>query len=887
VPGSSLVHVDLTYHVGSARETVGKSGFAHFFEHMMFEGSKHVANNLHFKYISEAGGDLNGSTNRDRTNYYQTLPSNQLELALWLESDRMGYLLEAVTVEGFENQRSVIKNEKAQRYENQPYGMLGQVFQEHFYPKGHPYSWTTIGYTEDLDRVGLDDLKAFFRTWYGPNNAVLTIGGGFDEIAAIDLVIKYFSDIPAGPAVPKPVFQPVVIDAHKYVSFQDTVRFPMIQLAWPTVPVFHTHEPALDVLTDILGHGKNSRLYQRLVKEGKAVQVYAHNTCYEGSGELTLGVFAYPEVHLGWVEEVLIDEIAKLAKHGVGREEVARATMKYYAQMLYSLESVSNRVSRLAAYHTFAPYTDYLEKDIARYGQVDAAHVMEAVQAYVKELPYLAVSFVGQGQEKLLPRTDNSVFEREIGKIEVGLPVQVEGRENPSSIDRSLKPLPGPAPTIAIPNPVHKQAANGLTWMLSHNKKSPTVSLVLSFLAGSHADPMGQAGLSGFYARMFKESTRHRRAEEIVGLLERLGSSIQASSTKEHFRISMNALAKHVPETVSLLFELLNRDWFDPEELERNRREHMELLQYQMDEVDVLANRAFYETLYGPQHPLGRSHSGYIPDAKNFTIDSLLAYRKQYLHPTGAYLAVSGDISAPQFESIGKVLLEQWTPDDKQGKDLPDPPKPTKGIYVVHKEGAPQSEIRLGYPAMPYSATGDYFHATILNFPLGAAFNSRINLNLREDKGYTYGARSYFHGGPFQGPFVVSAAVATAVTAQAVRECIKEISQFAQGGMTHEELEFTKQSYLNKEALRYETNGQVNGFLLRMMEFDLPLDYVGVQHKMLHGMGLDEINTQAHKFFPIHDMVVVVAGDAQAIVPGLEKLGHGGVIVRNIDKINA
>ncbi|MCB0738394.1 MAG: insulinase family protein, partial [Bacteroidetes bacterium] len=436
------VHVDITYHVGSGREEIGKSGFAHFFEHMMFEGSKHVANNEHFKFISEAGGTLNGTTNRDRTNYFETLPNNELDLALWLESDRMGYLLEAMTEESFNNQLSVIKNEKAQRYENQPYGMLSQVTQENLYPINHPYSWTTIGYTEDLDRVSTKDMMAFFKRWYGPNNATLTIGGDVDLDDVLEKIEKYFGAIPSGPKVEKPVYDAFGLPSTRYVSYKDQVRFPMLQVTWPTVKVYHEDEAALDVLSDILGDGKNALLYAPFVKTQKAVQVFASNICYEGSGEFRLGVLAYPNIHLAEVEKQIHEILDGINQNGIAESEVERVRNRYYSQALYSLESVKNKVSRLASYQLFAPELNYIQTDIDRYKRVTVGDVMRVFKKYIYKQNALNVSFYSEEHKNLLPKTDNHSFTR-MGLENINLATETInslGIEN--DIDRTIKPTP-------------------------------------------------------------------------------------------------------------------------------------------------------------------------------------------------------------------------------------------------------------------------------------------------------------------------------------------------------------------------------------------------------------------------------------------------------------
>ena len=883
-----LIHVDVTYHVGSGREEVGKSGFAHFFEHMMFEGSKHVGNNDHFKFISEAGGTLNGSTNRDRTNYYETLPKNQLDLALWLESDRMGFLLQAVTQEGFENQLSVIKNEKAQRYENQPYGMMSQVNQEHLYPANHPYSWTTIGYTEDLDRVTLNDLKEFFKTWYGPNNAVLTIGGDVKAEEAIERVAHFFASIPRGPEVLKPVYETFSLDKTKYVSYKDKVRFPMLEITWPTAPMYHADEAALDVLGDILGNGKNALLYKEFVKAQKAVQVFGSHYCYEGSGEFRLGIFAYPNQHLQEVKASVDAILDDIATNGISNEDVERAKVKYYSQVLYSLESVKNKVSRLAAYQTFASTANYVAEDANRYKAVSREDVLRVFRQYIYQKNCVNLTFYDEPHKELLPSTDNSFFER-TGLDNIRL---AKGAVEPpvvnDSFDRNEKPNGDTAPTVTVPELYEASYANGINLMGTYNGESPTLSMQLQFKGGSMCDPLGQSGRAALFSRMFKESGEHLSAEEISAQLELLGSSINAQATKENFSIVVRCLKENFMKTMGILEELMMHPSFVEAELIRVKNEHKEFLAYQNDETEILANRTFYEGIYGKEHRLGRPASGRFEETDQIDREALLKYRSEVLQPDNCLIAVSGDIKRVELEKGIGFLINDWSGHHSVSLEMTQAGFPGKGlIWVRHKEGAAQSEIRIGYPAMPYSATGDYFRAAIMNYPLGSAFNSRINLNLREDKGYTYGARSYFSGGAYNGPYIASAAVGVDVTANAVKEFMFEISNYRNNGATDEELTFTKNSLLYRDALKYETNSQKVSLMMRMLQFGLVKDFIYKQKEIMTNIAASEVNQLAQKFLPVDDMLIVVAGDKDKIVEPLKDLGLAEVVVIEDSSINA
>ncbi len=492
-----LVHVDVTYHVGSAREEIGKSGFAHFFEHMMFQGSKHVADEQHFKVITESGGNLNGTTNTDRTNYFETVPANQLEKVLWLESDRMGYLLEAVDQTKFENQRETVKNERAQRVDNQPYGLRFELNGEALYPEGHPYSWMTIGYVEDLDRVDVNDLKAFFKRWYGPNNAVLTIGGDIDVAKTKAWVKKYFGEIPAGPAVEEPEPQPVTLNETRYVTLEDKVHLPLLQITYPTVYGRHEDEAPLDVLADILGGGKTSLFYKNLVKESMAVQAVVSHPCRELACEFQLLALANPAkiTSLSTLQNVLNETLKEFETRGVTTDDLARTKGKIEARTVFGLQSVSGKVSALAANETFYQTPDLIAEDIERYNAVTAEDIMRVYNKYIKDANSVVLSVVPKGQVQLAAAEQN--FERPVRNIEIET-TEVSDDEAftsaASSFDRSEMPKAGEAPVVEVPDYWEAELANGIEMLGVTSTETPTVTLTLGMDGGMLLDPEGKAG---------------------------------------------------------------------------------------------------------------------------------------------------------------------------------------------------------------------------------------------------------------------------------------------------------------------------------------------------------------------------------------------------------
>jgi len=380
-----VAHVDVTYHVGSAREEIGKSGFAHFFEHMMFQGSDNVGDEQHFKIVTEAGGTLNGSTNRDRTNYFQTVPVNQMEKMLWLEADRMGFLLDAVTQRKFEVQRETVKNERGQNYDNRPYGLVQETISKNLYPYGHPYSWMTIGYIEDLNRVDVNDLKNFFLRWYGPNNAAITVGGDVKPAEVVKLVEKYFGSIPRGPEVTPTKLPVPVLPADRYVTMVDNyARLPQLSITFPSAPAYNADEAALDCLAEILGQGKNSVFYQEIVKKQKALNVSSFHFTSELAGQFSISLTPAPNTTLADSKSLIDDAIKAFEARGITDEDIEKFKGAVESQTINGLQSVSGKVFQLANYQMMTGNPNMIGAELASYLKVTKEDVLRVYEKYIK-----------------------------------------------------------------------------------------------------------------------------------------------------------------------------------------------------------------------------------------------------------------------------------------------------------------------------------------------------------------------------------------------------------------------------------------------------------------------------------------------------------------------
>ncbi|MBY5921458.1 M16 family metallopeptidase [Ferrimonas balearica] len=871
-----LVHVDVTYHVGSAREELGKSGFAHFFEHMMFQGSKHVADEQHFQLVTEAGGTLNGTTNSDRTNYFETVPDNQLEKMLWLEADRMGFLLDAVTEEAFEIQRATVKNERGQRVDNRPYGRLNERVGQAMYPQGHPYSWPVIGWMEDLDRGNVEDLRRFFLRWYGPNNATLTIGGDFDVAQTLAWVEKYFGPIPRGPEVENAPKQPATLESDRYISMEDKVHLPLVYMSFPTVYARHEDEAALDLLADILGGGRTSIFYKNLVQEGFAVQAGVSHPCRELACEFGLYALANPakELKLAKIEALIRESIAEFEQRGVKPEDLEKAKVQHEANTLYGLQSVRGKVSTLAFNETFFDNPDLIAEDLARYDAVTADDVVRVFNTYIKGKSAVIMSVVPEGRLDLIAAADTFT------------PAPLELKATPQtlqavmppvivdSFDRSQVPPAGPNPQVELPALWRGKLENGIPVIGTQSLETPTVELLIALDGGNRLLSPEKAGLAQLTAAMMSESTERYSTPEFAEALELLGSRINVSASGYRTYVSVSALTRNLQPTIDLLLERLLHSAFDETDFARVKEQHLQGLMHSKNEPGWIASSAWSGLVYGEDNPQGHPLDGTLESVSALTLEDVKAFYAEQFRAGNAEVVVVGDL--PQTELMSALApLSQW-----QGGKTPWPemqPMPQLGgpvIYLLDKPGSAQSVIRIGKRTVPYDATGEHFLSTLMNYPLGGAFNSRINLNLREDKGYTYGARSGFNAGPELGQFLASADVRSDATAASVAEFIKEISEYQANGMTAEELAFMKSSISQAEALKFETPGQKARFLDKLQRYDLSDDYVKQQGRIIADATLDELNAVAARELKLEQMIILVVGDRASNEEALRQLGY-------------
>ncbi len=868
-----VAYVDVTYHVGSAREQEGRSGFAHFFEHMMFQGSKHVADEQHFKIITEAGGTLNGTTNTDRTNYFEVVPSNQLEKMLWLEADRMGFLLDSVTQRKFEVQRATVKNERGQNYDNRPYGLVGEKIGEALYPEGHPYSWTTIGYIEDLNRSDVNDLKRFYMRWYGPNNAVLTVAGDVNTDEVLKLANNYFGTVSRGPEVKPQKIETVKLAESRYISYEDNVKFPMLRMSYPTVASNAPDEAALVVLGQILSGSKGSPMYEAFIKSKKAVSANCFQFSRELAGQFDFAIRSNAGASLAESEKELKASLEKWEKIGATDEDIEKFKASFQSNLYNGLSTVQGKGAQLAAYYTYTGDANYLKKEIENYLKVTKADVMRVYNTYIKGKNAVILSCVPKGKGDLKAHEDTwKMYNRNIQQ-ESAEYKNLSYTEPKDNFDRSKIPGFKSAALVPVPDFWTDKLSNGIKVIGVNTNEIPKVNILITIPYGHRFEPKEKAGLASLLASMLNESTTLHSSEDIEKMQDKLGSTISVSAGNEEISMNISCLKTNLDATLKLADEILFMPKFDAEDFELAKKDQLDGITQQLTSAANIAGLVYSKLIYGKDHIMGGNSSGSPETVANITIDDL---KKCYeaLSCNGAQVAISGDVSKE--EILGKMsFVSKLKVNPLPVVNEPALPVIAKTkIYFVDKKGAPQSEVRAGYMAIPYDATGEYFKNQIMNYSFAGAFNSRLNLNLREEKGFTYGVRGGFSGSKFAGPFTISGGFRANATDSTIIEIMKEIKKFADGGIKEDELAFTKNAMAQSDALKYESAFQKLGFIKRILDYNLDKNYVSAQGEILKNITKADIDARAKKYLPYNNLVILIVGDKATNYDKVKALGY-------------
>ena len=811
-----IVAVNVWYHVGSKNERPGRTGFAHLFEHLMFEGSEHHDSG-YFRPLQEAGGTLNGSTSADRTNYWEVVPSGALERALWMESDRMGYLLPALTREKLDTQRDVVLNERRQSYENRPYGLASMALMAAHYPAEHPYHWPVIGWPDDVRAATLDDVRDFFATYYHPANASLAIAGDVRAADAIRAARAHFEEIPVGP-VPPPVAAPLPARGRSSaLLLEDRVESPRLYLGWVTPRLFGPSDAELDLAATVLAGGKSSRLYRALLHDRRlAIDVTAYQHSLEVSGHFSVVATAAPDRKLHELEVVISAEIARLATDGPTRAELERARHLVEADHAWQRQSVGGFGGRSDLLNTYNVYTGtpaYAAADLDRYLEATPESVTAAVSAEL-----------GTGSRVALSVVSGRPRRRRATRFDAGGGAVV-------AVDRSGLPSVGAGAALRFPAIERETLSNGVRlWTVDHHE-TDLISFVLLVPSGSAADPPGHEGLAAFTADLLDNGTRRRSGIDLHDALGRIGGRLGTDVTSDATVLSITALARHARDALALLIELATEPSFEPEEVERVRALRIGRIAQMRHVGAAVAERAFLRSVYGT-HPYGHSPAGTLTSLERTTVDDIRAFHAAHYAPARwTLIRTGGGTSEPRAELASVVsdiphggLSAVPDPAPADADDAPANRSPAGRLTFVPRAGAVQSELRIGHVGVLRRAA-DYPAVMVMNMVLGGQFVSRLNLNLREARGYTYGVRTSFDGRRRPGPFVLQTAVDAAVTGDAIREAVREIGDIrAARPVTGDELAAARPVLTSGFARNFETAGQVAHAAMRLALFELPDD---------------------------------------------------------------
>ena len=879
-----IVSVAIVYHVGSNRETPGRTGFAHLFEHMLFQESQHVGQDQFFKKIQNAGGTLNGGTSNDYTIYYEVVPNNALETVLWMESDRMGWLLSTVTQSAFENQQEVVQNEKRQRVDNRPYGHNNYVMIKNMYPENHPYSWTVIGELEDLQNATLEDVRSFYEQWYGPNNATMVIAGDIKPRAVKKIVDKYFGEIKKGPEIANPEPWHVKLAETKKVYHEDNfARSPRITMAFPTVNQLDDDAPALELLAQLLGDGKKAPLYKVIVEERKlAPNVSSFNRSQEIAGAFNISSTAFPNTNLTDVEKAIFDALERFEIDKFKAEDLNRLKAKYETGFYSGISSVLNKSFQLGLYNEYYGSPDYISKDLQRVLDVTMEDINRVYLKYIKDQNYVLSSFVPKGKikliaegSKLFPVKEEKIVKNKQAKSATNAGMVIE--KIPSSFDRSIAPTDGPQPRLNLPSVWKYDFNQGIKMYGAVHDELPLISFGISLEGGMLMDDPEKIGVANLVTDMMMEGTINKTPVELEEAIDALGSSIRMYTSKGSINLEVFTLKRNFEATLDLVEEILFEPRWDEKEFERIKRQTIEQIQRRSASPSAIASLAFNKLNYG-DHILSNSTSGTVESVKSIILDDIKNYYNSNFSSNLVKISIVGDISKNEAVKSINTLADKWT--DK-GVVIPNEPPPNPSdkakIYFVDVPNAKQSEIRIGYLSIPRTHP-DYFANTVMNMKLGGNFSSDINLMLREEKGFTYGARSRFSGSKYSGMFMASSAVRTNTTEESMN-IFKDLMLAYQKPITKESLDFVKNVELKSNARRFETLNALRGMISEIATYNLPFDYIKNEENIVREMNVESHNNLVKKYIKPNEMIYLVIGDRKTQFNGLKSLGFGNPVL--------
>ncbi len=855
-----IVAVNIWYHVGSKNEKAGKTGFAHLFEHLMFNGSENY-DDEYFKPFELVGAtSMNGTTNFDRTNYFENVPSTALDMALWMESDRMGHLLGAITQEKLDEQRGVVQNEKRQG-DNQPYGTVDYRILEGLFPVGHPYSWNVIGSMDDLDAASLEDVHEWFKTYYGPNNVVIVVAGDVNPQEALEKVEKYFGDIPPGPPIAKPREWIVKLEHDKRETMQDRVAQARIYKVWGA-PNFVSEDADLLQLADaVLTGGKNSRLYERLVyKDQTATSVSGSLFSGEIGGYYELQATVQPGGDIEAVRQAIDEEIQRFLTEGLTKDELARVKAQLKSGFVRGVERIGGfggKSDILAQNAIYAGDPGFYTTSLDRFEAATPKTVQAAANRWLS---------AGSYQLDVLPFPE--------------LQAATEGA------DRSALPETNSFPEVKFTEFERSNLSNGLELIVAHRATVPVVNLLMRFDAGFASDQFGEPGTSSLAMAMLDEGTRTRTALEISDELARLGAYFGAGSGIDASGVSISALKENLDDSLELFADVVLNPSFPQKELDRLRKARLAQIKQEKTQPIGIALRVLPALMYGRDHAysLPLTGSGTEESVARITRDSLVDYHQTWFRPNNATMIVVGDTTMEEIKPKLEKLFRRWQPGDVPTKNIGDVDLPDQErVYIIDRPDAVQSIIFAANVAPP-AGQGNEIAIETMNEIIGGSFTSRINMNLREDKHWAYGARSVLISTKGQRPYIAYAPVQTDKTMESMAEIKRELKEYlGDNPATDEELEKVKNNNTLSLPGRWETASAVLRDIGEIVTYDLPDDYWDTYADNVRNLSLEQIAEAADDVIKPDNLLWVVVGDREKIEPRIRELELGEIIHLDAD----
>lgn len=855
-----IAAVNVWYHVGSKNEKPGKSGFAHLFEHLMFNGSENY-NDDYFQALERIGGtDLNGTTNNDRTNYFQNVPVSALDQVLWLESDRMGHLLGAIDQAKLDEQRGVVQNEKRQG-ENQPYGRQWDYLTKAMYPKGHPYSWTVIGEMEDLNAASLEDVQEWFKAYYGTANAVVAVAGDVNPQEVYQKVLKYFGDIPSGPTVER---QEINIPDHPhdtYQVYQDRVPEARVLFAWNTPQFGDREDIHFDLISSILSSGKNSRLYKRLVYED---QIASSVVSFQASAELASNFVTWANVKPGGdlkhVQKVLQEEIDKFLNEGVTEAELTRVKASYFAGFIKGLERIGG----------FGGVSDILASNETYFGDADyyKTVLQYAESATVADLQATARKWLSKGKHILVctPFPEYTVEQ--------------------TGADRSRLPELGTPKASSFPIVQRAELSNGMKVVLAQRSGVPTVVMNMLFDAGYKSDFLSSPGTASLAMNLLDEGTKDMTALEINEKLQLLGANLYAGSNQDMSNVYMNTLKPSLEPSLELFAQVVMNPAFPQKEFDRLQEEQINDIKAEKASPVAMALRVMNKYLYGEGHPYSNPYTGtgYETTVAALTRDDVQNFYSTWIKPNNATLVVTGDIALKDLVSSLEKHFGKWKKGSVPEISIPKAKPGSKNtLYLMDRPESQQSVIIAGHLTEKYGDLPEIAVEQMVSI-LGGDFTSRINMNLREDKHWSYGAAGFVMGAKGERPFIMYAPVQTDKSAESVTELRREISEFVSTRpATAEELEKVKTNQVLSLPGQWETNASVTSSLASMVRYDLPDDYYQTYDANVRNLSLEEVRAVSTQVVKPGEVNWFMVGDRAKIIEKLDALGFDQVIEIDAD----